>query len=115
MSFESHHDRMLGSCMSYSKLGKRIEDLTGVPFRYTAGSSRGGDVIHQIMTAISEESRRAGEEGVRRGYSVAAKYLPEHPEEGLYIPDTEVLINSGNVGWIKVRPFRSVAQASIGK
>lgn len=108
------NEEMLGSVKSYSVVSSAIEAEFGVPpIRQYGGGARLAEVLQQVRTAVREEARRAAEEAVLRAFRVAAEHLPDDPEDGLCIPPTRILINSGAVGYIKTRPFNSITRSGV--
>ncbi len=111
MSYSTSNDRMIGSCMSHSVIARAIADEFGVPVQRIYGGTRLQEVLQQIRIVIREEARRAAEEAYVRALRVAAQHLPSDPEDGLYVPSVEIVINEGGVGRIRTRPFNSITRS----
>ena len=99
-------EQMMGSCMSYSKAISVIEAKWGVmgPGAFSSGR-RIDQLVALIEVVVREQCRQAVEEARFRLLRLAARHLPDRPEVGLYIPRTEIYINTGNVGTMKLLPF----------
>ena len=114
---EDEYQQMIGSSRTYSKIAGLIFREYGVPSQRYSHRSRSDALMAQIAAVVREECRRAAEEAAFRVLKVASQYLPPFPEEGLYVPASEVRIDSGHVGTIRVRAFnvhRAGSPASDG-
>ena len=107
MCNNNNDEGMVGSSMSYSKIAQWLYDEYGVPGACVFSSGRRFDQLkQQIRSVVREECRRAVEEEAIRLFRLADSHLPDHPEDGLYIPPCKIRINAGNVGNVKLRSFR---------
>ncbi len=105
----SHADEsgMVSSSMTYSKVMRLIEDDYGIPVaRPNPREALINAVRRQFCAAVREECRRTAEETAFRIFRLAAAHLPDVPEDGLYVPASQIQINSGDVGLMRLRPFR---------
>ncbi len=105
MSFDDE-TRMVNSSMTYSKVMRLIADKYGIQIaRRNPGEPLINAVERQLDAAMREECRRAAEETATRIFRLVAEHLPDVPEDGLYVPASEIRINSGDVGLMRLRSF----------
>lgn len=92
--------------MTYSKVMRAIADKFGVNAVRHPGLQLVNVVLNQVSSVVREECRRAVEESAFRIFRLAVENLPANREDGLYIPSSDIRINTANLGLIRLRSFR---------
>ena len=101
-------DMKTQSCSSYTNAIKLIADTFGMPMPATrSGQSRLSDLLLLVRKIVQLECRRSVEEAATRIFRLAVDHLPPTDAEDLYIPQTSIRINAGDVGKVSVGPFNS--------
>ena len=96
--------QMTGSCMSYSKIQRALDDEWGVAAAppYSRGA-RIDQVLDQVRTIVREETRRAVEEIHYRLVDRLVAVLVGDSDEAIYIPPMMVRVNTGGLGSVRLR------------
>ena len=76
-----------------------------------ASGSLSKSVFNQIDSVVREECRRAVEESVYRIFRIFWAEVADTLPEGVYVPPTEIMINAGDVGFVKIRGFNTQRNA----
>jgi len=104
---------LVNSSMTYSKIGKWIEQKYGIPAPQPAcGVLRLEQLQVQIRRVVLRACEQAVREGVYRGFQKAAENLPENKEDGLSVPGCRIFINTEKLGDMAILPFGTNGQSS---
>ena len=103
-------DLIVQSSMTYKKIGRRLEELYGVPAVRNQGGALIEDLLQQVAAVIRERGRDAAIAGARSAYAAFADHLPQPNDDGFFIPPVTLRIDHDGIGEISVGGYNTVAR-----
>jgi len=102
-----YDDGFEACCRTYTRILDTIASEHGIPIPERRGRRLIDCVKEQIAALLREKCRTAAEEAVSAAFKLAAAHMPGRSDDVLFVPRSEIQINSGGVGRVQLQAVRA--------